>query len=811
MKRPLYYLLCAIACTSMVSATMPMAAIAEAIQPQATAEQQAQADATSSDTGKAEDGTSTNATADTVEDGAATSTGTSAVNTESADATNAGTTAATGTTAPSLLTQTNPTPAAISAASQTGNAHSATATQNGVTFTVSWNDAPAGTATTFHVTQANGSSQAKARMDVPTYWDGGGQESVCDPSRAAWGSYYSLGTAGHDFTFDFTASGTYRIYFYFMDNDRNDPQNDKGIYYLRTTAEVTVNDAARPSVTQIINDAVDLCRQQTNGSEYDMALWLHDWALDQLEYDHSLNWCSAESALTRHQGTCESYQRIYSKLLDAAGIANGRITGNGHTWNAVKIDGKWCQMDLTWDDTSDNWYGDLDQRHLYFGLTDELMAIAHSDHTANYQKDGYAYRSTDLSNNYFVRNGKADEWAEKYADRVQQHLDAKEESFSIDADNQLFPPSISGIQNGVVAYAMNQRRWKVQGAKVELAATSNVATLPNSTLTVKYDCTAKYQAAQVKPVQSVPDGEYMICNRGLGTAMLDISGASRSNGANAQLWEANGSGAQRFMISYDECAGAYEIMCAASGLALDVDCADFSSGANVQQYARNGSAAQRWLITQRGDGAYTIASAGGPGLVLDAKWGSTSNGTNVQLYESNGSAAQSWRLAATGTQSVPDGEYMICNRGLGTAMLDISGASRSNGANAQLWEANGSGAQRFMISYDECAGAYEIMCAASGLALDVDCADFSSGANVQQYARNGSAAQRWLITQRGDGAYTIASAGGPGLVLDAKWGSTSNGTNVQLYESNGSAAQSWRLAATGRNPLSDRRGEDTKD
>lgn len=476
MKRPLYYLLCAIACTSMVSATMPMAAIAEAMQPQATAEQQAQADATSSDTGKTEDGTSTNATADAAEDSTATSTGAIAAKTESTD----GTTAATGadatnatpaTPAPSLRAQTNPTPEAVSVAAETGYAHSATASQNGVTFTVSWNDAPAGTATTFHVTQTNGSSQAKARMDVPTYWDGGSQESVCDPSRPAWASYYSLGTAGHDFTFDFTASGTYRIYFYFMDNDRNDPQNDKGIYYLRTTAEVTANDAARPSVTQIVNDAVDLCRQQTNGSEYDMALWLHDWTLDQLEYDHSLNWCSAESGLTRHQGTCESYQRIYSKLLDAAGIANGRITGNGHTWNAVKIDGKWCQMDLTWDDTSDNWYGDLDQRHLYFGLTDELMAIAHSDHTANYQKADYAYRSTDLSNNYFVRNGKVDEWAKKYADRIQRHLDAKEESFSIDADNQSFPPSISGIQNGIVAYAMNQREWKTDGAKVNLTAT----------------------------------------------------------------------------------------------------------------------------------------------------------------------------------------------------------------------------------------------------------------------------------------------------------------------------------------------------
>lgn len=102
-------------------------------------------------------------------------------------------------------------------------------------------------------------------------------------------------------------------------------------------------------------------------------------------------------------------------------------------------------MDLTWDDTSDNWYGDLDQHHLYFGLTDELTAIARSDHASNYQADGYAYRSTDLSNDYFVRNGKADERASAYAERIQQHLDAKETSFSIDADNASFPPSISGI------------------------------------------------------------------------------------------------------------------------------------------------------------------------------------------------------------------------------------------------------------------------------------------------------------------------------------------------------------------------------
>lgn len=625
MKRPLYYLLCAIACTSMVGATLPMAAIAEAIQPQETAEQQAQSDATSSDTDKAEDGTNTNATADTVKDSTATSTNASAGKTYSADGTTAAATDTATTPIPSLRAQTNGTPEAISATSQTTYAHSATATQNGVTFTVSWNDAPAGTATTFHVTQANGSSQAKARMDVPTYWDGGSQESVCDPSRPAWASYCSLGTAGHDFTFDFTASGTYRIHFYFMDNDRNDPQNDKGVYYLRTTAEVTVNDAARPSVTQIVNDAVDMCRQETDGSEYDMALWLHDWTLDQLEYDHSLNWCSAESGLTRHRGTCESYQRIYSKLLDAAGIANGRITGNGHTWNAVKIDGKWCQMDLTWDDSSDNWYGDLDQRHLYFGLTDELMAIAHSDHTANYQKGDYTYRSTDLSNNYFVRNGKADEWAEKYADRIQQHLDAKEESFSIDADNQSFPPSISGIQNGIVAYAMNQRERKIDGAKVKLTVTSNISAVSSYEWTTKFDFEAKYPDASTLPGRTVEDGAYIVRMAPKPSLSLAATGsgcALTSRGSAVRL-------------AYDEAAGGYSVAFASGGVLT-------LSGGSLAAAADEGSASQRWIV--RADGGEFRLSSCADGSAVDCRGARYADGNEVWAYAPNGGRAQAWVL-----------------------------------------------------------------------------------------------------------------------------------------------------------------------
>lgn len=522
--------------------------------------------------------------------------------------------------------------------------HTETAEQNGVTLTLGWSDAPAGDTTTFHLSATGGSGEYKFRMDAPFYMNPGEGyfgEMVADTSRGQWMTWTSSNT-GCDYEFTMTASGRYYYRFYLQDAQSS-------VWSLRVAAEVEVSDDAHPSVDQIIANAVAQCRQETSGSEYDMALWLHDWTLGQLEYDHSLNWCSAESGLTRGQGTCESYQRIYAKLLNAAGIANGRVEGNCHTWNAVRINGKWCQMDLTWDDTSDNWYGDLDQRHLYFGLTDELMVIAHSDHAKNNRAGGYAYRSTDLSNDYFVRNGKADEWASTYVDRIQQHLDAKETSFSIDADNGAFPPSIPGIQNALVAHAMNQREWSTGDDSVKLKAFSNVTRVSSYQWSARFDFEVTYPETPVTPdapARTIADGEYTIGCANSASAVLDISGASRRAGANVQLYGSNGTAAQRFRVSYDAQTGTYEIVSACSGLALDVHYADFSNGANVQQYTRNGSKAQRWLITPKGDGTYTIASAGNASLVLDAKWGGTSDGTNVQIYESNGSAAQRWKFTA---------------------------------------------------------------------------------------------------------------------------------------------------------------------
>ena len=361
---------------------------------------------------------------------------------------------------------------------ETTYAHSEEATSGAVTLKAEWNDPVLGQSTTFHVSATGGSGNYKFRMDAPSYsspnqW---AFESVADPSRGEWMNYTSE-CASNDYTFTMTATGTYNFRFYVMDKTA-------GVTYLRVNFNISVSDDKYPSVDSIVRSAVAECNSKTDGSEYAKALWLHDWLLDQLEYDKTLKWSSAESALTRELGTCQSYESAYAKLLTAAGIENSetRDTYDGHTWNAMKLDGQWYQTDCTWDDSGDNWYS-FDQRHLYFGLTDELMAIAHPGHSKIYTTDTYATRSTSLADNYFVRTGDAAKWAKAYSDRIQKNLDAGKTEFEITADNASYPPSISGIQNGITAYALNQLTWTTDKAAVTLSATGSAKSF---TFTAEY-------------------------------------------------------------------------------------------------------------------------------------------------------------------------------------------------------------------------------------------------------------------------------------------------------------------------------------
>lgn len=646
--------------------------------------------------------------------------------------------------------------------------HSTTAQSGDITLTVQWNDPRLGQETTFHVTATGGSGAYQFRMDAPTYMDpDGSSESVADPSRNQWQQYTGECTS-HDYQFEMTASGTYYLRFYLMDKAA-------GVYYLRSNVFASANDDAYPAVSAIVKSAVDKCSADTDGSDYARALWLHDWTLDQLGYDHSLNWCSAESGLTRHQGTCESYQRIYSKLLDAAGIANGRVTGNGHTWNAVKIDGKWCQMDLTWDDTSDNWYGDLDQRHLYFGLTDELMAIAHSDHTANYQKADYAYRSNDLSNNYFVRNGKADEWAEKYADRIQQHLDAKEESFSIDADNQLFPPSISGIQNGIIAYAMNLREWKTEIEQAELKVASIVTTQTSTTWIATFKFTAKF--LQIKPAATpvLPNGMYSIYSCLDQSKALDVRMKSKNDRANVQLWQDHGGRQQKVNLQFQN-DGTYLITFVHSGKALSAE--SNHDGSNVSQSNIDGSDLQKWVIERMGAG-YTIKNKAG-NQWLNVRRADTRNGTNIQTWSNGGVAETIFNLVPTELDALPNGRYAIKTKLDTRKTIDIRLASQHDFANAQIWADYNSPNQSVDLRR-QVDGTYTFIFVHSKKALTAEAV--KDGANVSQATYTGSNLQHWKLSKHKNG-FTVQLAGA-NEYLNVRLATARDGANVQTWSNGG--------------------------
>lgn len=317
---------------------------------------------------------------------------------------------------------------------------------------------------------------------------------------------------------------------------------------------------------------------------------------------------------------------------------------------------------------------------------------------------------------------------------------------------------------------------------------SLVAKEPGSTLvTVRAgDWSCK---ATVKVVQPVDDGVYTIVSSLNESKVLDISGASRDNGANLQLFQSNGSAAQQFRITYKG-KGAYAIQPLCSDKMIDVACADRAPGTNVWQYASNNTDAQRWRIEKDNKGYVTITSVG-TGLCLDVAGAAAIDGVNVQTYTPNGTRAQKFKLST----QFKDGIYRIASRLNKNMVLDVSDGSKSQ-ANIQLWSWNHSDAQMMFVRYAG-GGAYEITPLAGGLSVEISCGLMNTGANVQQYQANGTLAQRWFLRPVDNGSYKIVSALS-GKCLDVNCGDASDGTNIQVWDDNGTNAQQFDLIECGK-------------
>lgn len=301
----------------------------------------------------------------------------------------------------------------------------------------------------------------------------------------------------------------------------------------------------------------------------------------------------------------------------------------------------------------------------------------------------------------------------------------------------------------------------------------------------------------------VPQGKTFTIETASGGFVLDIKGASTANNAAAQLYEQNGTDAQLFFLE-PAGNGIYSIINERSRKAVEVSSGRTTNGSKIAQYECNGTLSQHWILKDAGNGFFCIVNCK-TGKALDIPSGKTSNGVQLQLYTLNGTDAQRWKLveresmrqrldafALKHAGTIAEGTYAIGVAGAERQVIDVNGASKVNAVNIQLYESNGTNAQRWLIEEDE-LGYLTISNVGSGKVFDVANGSTANGANVQQYNSNGTYAQKWIAVRNDDDTVTFYSALKEGFVIDAKNGKTANGTNINVYEFNGTNAQRYFL------------------
>ena len=292
----------------------------------------------------------------------------------------------------------------------------------------------------------------------------------------------------------------------------------------------------------------------------------------------------------------------------------------------------------------------------------------------------------------------------------------------------------------------------------------------------------------------IEDGTYEIELSRDSSKVLEVAGDGKENATNIQVYDRNGTDAQKFYFQYIG-NGYYAITATNSNKMMDVTGASTANGTQVEIYASNGSSAQKWKIEDLGNGYYSLIPHCSEGSRLDIYGNSTSNGAKVEIYESNGSDAQKFKLNRQDDSGrvVENGIYEIETGVNNNLVVDIAAAGTANETNVQVYRRTYTAAQKFYFKYIG-NGYYVITNIGSNKNLDVYGANTNDRTNVQIYEDNGSAAQKWKITQTADGYYNITNLNSDkNLDVDGKDGTIVNETNVQIYTKNTSSNQKFKL------------------
>lgn len=142
---------------------------------------------------------------------------------------------------------------------------------------------------------------------------------------------------------------------------------------------------------EIKNKLDEIIKNVPKGSKYDQALWVHDYIVNNTDYNKNPMWATGKNKdfggsiyglLIKHESVCNGYAKTFKYLMDILNIPCTVITGvcnDGelHAWNIIELDGEYYQIDVTWDDPIGN---ELILRHDYFCVTDnKIYESRHAD------------------------------------------------------------------------------------------------------------------------------------------------------------------------------------------------------------------------------------------------------------------------------------------------------------------------------------------------------------------------------------------------------------------------------------------------
>lgn len=275
------------------------------------------------------------------------------------------------------------------------------------------------------------------------------------------------------------------------------------------------------------------------------------------------------------------------------------------------------------------------------------------------------------------------------------------------------------------------------------------------------------------------NGEVAVRNRATGK-VLDVSNASRDDGANVQQYGWNGTGAQRWRV---EGGRTFRLVNVNSGKCLDVESGSRDAGANIQQWSCHGRENQAWMFERTGYAGPGYAQPGG-GQVGDRGFGRPGDNLPpnavVVGQRPQGRALYSGMFTSRATNKC----------------ADVSGATTADGGDVRQWSCHGKENQMWDV-VDLGRGEVAFVAQNSGKVMEVTGDNRRSGADVVQNAWNGGANQRWRFEPWEQGFSRVVSVGS-GKCLDVQAGSAQDGANIIQADCHGGQNQQWRVEIRGR-------------